>query len=404
MNQYKRIYKGNSLLDFLDSYVVVDIETTGFSPKANEIIEIGAIKVINNKVVDEFNVLINIHSQVPDNIVRLTGITDELLIDSGIEAKEAILLFDNFICDMVLVGHNVNFDINFLYDYFEYYMGKHLSNDFVDTQRIAKGLIKDTYNHKLMTLARKFNIKNENAHRALNDVYVTYELYNHLKYYSEHYTEIRMKEIAPLLKMDHSLMNKKISFKTKLKFLDSNVIRAVLEKLHSKSYFFMSKYADILVVNDTTYKKLQEPLDENDEYMWIFNEWMLNAQRRMKEDHLLLISETDFCNKLGIPIISNTDRNVDENNVLYGKICVFTGTLERMSRKQAEEIVTNIGGIIGKGVTKKTNYLILGNNDYNTAVKNGKSSKYKKAEDLQSKGSDIEIIPEDMFYEFIGED
>ena len=61
---------------------------------------------------------------------------------------------------MVLVGHNVNFDINFLYDYFEYYMGKHLSNDFVDTQRIAKGLIKDTYNYKLMTLARKFNIKN----------------------------------------------------------------------------------------------------------------------------------------------------------------------------------------------------------------------------------------------------
>ena len=160
MNQYKRIYKGNSLLDFLDSYVVVDIETTGFSPKANEIIEIGAIKVINNKVVDEFNVLINIHSQVPDNIVRLTGITNELLLNSGIEAKEAILLFDNFICDMVLVGHNVNFDINFLYDYFEYYMGKHLSNDFVDTQRIAKGLIKDTYNYKLMTLARKFNIKN----------------------------------------------------------------------------------------------------------------------------------------------------------------------------------------------------------------------------------------------------
>lgn len=54
---------------------------------------------------------------------------------------------------------------------------KQLTNDFIDTQRIAKGLIKDTYNHQLKTLARKFDIQNTNAHRALNDVYVTNELY-----------------------------------------------------------------------------------------------------------------------------------------------------------------------------------------------------------------------------------
>lgn len=403
MSQYTREYKGNSLIEFLDNYVVVDIETTGFSPVANEIIEIGALKVVNNEVIDEFNVLIKIESKIPDNIVRLTGITDELLNDSGIDAREAIILFDKFVCDSVLVGHNVNFDVNFLYDYFERYIKKQLTNDFIDTQRIAKGLIKDTYNHQLKTLARKFDIQNTNAHRSLNDVYVTNELYKKLRHYSEHYTEIRMKEIAPLLIMDDLLMNKKISFKTKLKFLDNSVIEAVLTKLNSKPYFFLAKYADILVVNDNTYEKLQKPLDENDQYMRFFNGWMFNAQNRMKENNLIVISESDFCNKLGIPTTFKIDKELDEKNILYGKTCVFTGTLERMSRKQAETIVTSIGGIIGKGVTKKTNYLILGNNDYNAAVKNGKSSKHKKAEELQAKGSEIEIIPEDIFYELIGE-
>lgn len=90
MSQYTREYKGNSLIEFLDNYVVVDIETTGFSPVANEIIEIGALKVVNNEVIDEFNVLIEIESKIPDNIVRLTGITDELLNDSGIDARKQL--------------------------------------------------------------------------------------------------------------------------------------------------------------------------------------------------------------------------------------------------------------------------------------------------------------------------
>ena len=92
MSQYTREYKGNSLIEFLDNYVVVDIETTGFSPVANEIIEIGALKVVNNEVIDEFNVLIKIESKIPDNIVRLTGITDELLNDSGIDAREFLIV------------------------------------------------------------------------------------------------------------------------------------------------------------------------------------------------------------------------------------------------------------------------------------------------------------------------
>ena len=83
------------------------------------------------------------------------------------------------------------------------------------------------------------------------------------------------------------------------------------------------------------------------------------------------------------------------------KLCVFTGTLERMLRKDAMQAVVDLGGQVGNSVTKKTNYLILGNNDYCPLITEGKSSKQKKAESLKLAGNDIEIISEDVFYDMI---
>lgn len=72
-----------------------------------------------------------------------------------------------------------------------------------------------------------------------------------------------------------------------------------------------------------------------------------------------------------------------------------------MPRKNAMQIVADLGGINGDNVTKKTNFLILGNNDYCKSIKDGKSSKQKKAEKLKLSGQDIEIIPESVFYDLI---
>ena len=72
-----------------------------------------------------------------------------------------------------------------------------------------------------------------------------------------------------------------------------------------------------------------------------------------------------------------------------------------MIRKEAMQIVVNSGGKIGNTVTKKTNYLILGNNTYCTLIKDGKSNKQKKAEKLKLDGQDIEILSEDVFYDMI---
>lgn len=99
--------------------------------------------------------------------------------------------------------------------------------------------------------------------------------------------------------------------------------------------------------------------------------------------------------------ISTGKTEFDESHPLYGKIVVFTGTLEKMARKDAMQIVADLGGIPADSITKKTNFLVLGNNDYCKTIKNGKSSKQKKAEKLRLEGADLEVLPESVFYDLV---
>lgn len=104
---------------------------------------------------------------------------------------------------------------------------------------------------------------------------------------------------------------------------------------------------------------------------------------------------------IDINSIVPTEVEIDEDNFFYNRHVVFTGKLERMLRKDAMQIIVNLGGILDKNVIKSTNYLILGNNDYNAILKGGKSSKHKKAEKLKLEGQDIEIIDEFTFYNLL---
>lgn len=175
-----REFKGKSLDNLVDDYVLVDIETTGLSPQRDDIIEIGAIKVKNNEIVDTYTSLINIKRNVPSYITKLTGITTEMIFTEGKASKEVLQSFMDFAGDNIIVGHNVNFDINFLYDKCEKYLNTYLSNDFIDTMKIAKRLV-DTPNYKLGTLAEYFEVDYNGAHRGLKDVEITYEVYNKLR-------------------------------------------------------------------------------------------------------------------------------------------------------------------------------------------------------------------------------
>lgn len=172
--------KGKNITKFIDNYVLVDIETTGLSPIYDDIIEIGAIKVKNNQMIDSYNQLIKIDRNLPEMITELTGITDEML-KTGKLPQIVLEEFVEFVKDDVIIGHNVNFDLGFLQNKCKKYLGYNLSNDYIDTLFLARRLVPNSINHKLGTLAKLFNISYEGAHRGLKDVEITYELYNKLR-------------------------------------------------------------------------------------------------------------------------------------------------------------------------------------------------------------------------------
>lgn len=99
-------------------------------------------------------------------------------------------------------------------------------------------------------------------------------------------------------------------------------------------------------------------------------------------------------------ITAHDDANA-HSDFLAGQTIVFTGTLERMLRSEAMQIVADLGGINGDTVTKSTNYLVLGNNDYCKSIKDGKSNKQKKAEKYILAGADLQIISESVFYDML---
>lgn len=172
--------KSKKALNFVDDYVLVDIETTGLSPINDEIIEIGAIKVKENKIVDEYNELIKINRRLSPFITNLTGITDAML-KNGKLPNVVFKEFVDFIEDDVIIGHNVNFDYGFLCDKCKKYINYNLENERIDTMYLAKKLVPNSINYKLGTLAKYFNVSYQGAHRGLKDVEITYEVYNHLR-------------------------------------------------------------------------------------------------------------------------------------------------------------------------------------------------------------------------------
>jgi len=179
-----RDYKGNSIIEFPDDYVIIDIETTGLSPKNNEIIEIGAVKVCNNQIASIFQSLIRPKTPINDYISNLTGITNEMVVDTC-SVSEVLDSFISFAEGNILIGHNINFDINFLYDHCVVHLGHDFKNDFIDIMGLLRKKQILVKNHKLMTLCEKCAIQNTNTHRALSDCLATNNLYQYLKLQKE---------------------------------------------------------------------------------------------------------------------------------------------------------------------------------------------------------------------------
>ena len=165
----------------LDTYIVVDIETTGFSQRHDEIIEIAAVKVIDNQIADSFTKLIKSITPIPLKVQQLTKITSEMLIADGEEIKDVLYQFKEFIGDRALLGHNINFDMGFINSNFLKYYGDVIHNDYFDTLPFIKEVLPDLSNHKLQYIAYCLNTSPESKHRALGDCITLNNCYQKLK-------------------------------------------------------------------------------------------------------------------------------------------------------------------------------------------------------------------------------
>lgn len=301
--------KGSNLFEFPESFVVIDLETTGFSPSVDQILEFGAIKYQNGKIVDSYSSLVKYEggSLIDEFITELTGITRDM-IKAAPYVFDILPQFIDFIGDSIVIGHNTNFDINFIYDESIRLLGKTFNNNFVDTMRLSRRLHPEEKHHRLSDLADRYSITTDGEHRALSDCKTTLACY---------------------------------------------------KSIHDEA---ISKYGSI-----EQFIKEARPLNRG-------------------------VKASDI-------IADKSKENFD--CIFHDKVCVITGKLDKYTRKEAMQLIADIGGINADGITKKTNFLVLGNMDYCNNIKEGKSNKLKKAEEMKLKGYDIEIIPEDVFYEMI---
>ena len=157
-------------------YCVLDIETTGVSFRTEKITEIAAVKIKNGEKVAEFSTFVNPEIPIPEHIVKITNITDEMVKDA--ETIDKVMpKFLEFIGNDVLVAHNAGFDIGFL-RYNAENLGMKLENVYIDTLSLSRALFSEFKKHKLGIIAEKLGIQVDVAHRALDDVITLIKVFN----------------------------------------------------------------------------------------------------------------------------------------------------------------------------------------------------------------------------------
>ena len=156
-------------------FVVFDIETTGFSPMNNRIIEIGAVKVSAGQIVDRYSTFVNPDVPIPFEIEKLTGINDEMVMGSPM--IDVILPQFLTFCDgCVMVAHNANFDMSFIIENARR-QGLNTEFTYVDTLAVARVLLPNQAKHTLDAVAKTLNVSLENHHRAVDDAEATAHIF-----------------------------------------------------------------------------------------------------------------------------------------------------------------------------------------------------------------------------------
>ncbi|MGL4768924.1 MAG: PolC-type DNA polymerase III [Mycoplasmoidaceae bacterium] len=246
------------------SYVVFDIETTGLYPFLDEIIEFGAIKYENEKIVDEIQFFINPKVNIPQKISQLTGIRDDM-VKTGLEIKKALKMIKDFFGKSILIAHNgISFDINFINSKLEKYSLGKVDNPLIDTMVLSRSLNKFK-SHSLGSLCRKYKIEYNDitAHRADFDAKVLLDVWKIL------IDQLLENKIDNLLNINNNIVNESLINKTRpylanfhclnqlgIKEMYQIISKSLTDNLHDYPYLlekdFLNSTKNLLFSNSPT--------------------------------------------------------------------------------------------------------------------------------------------------------
>ena len=167
VNDLVSAVKGSDNTQFDGEFIVFDVETTGLQPATDRLTEIGAVRVKNGEITEEFDTFVNPKIPIPKKITELTGISDAMVADAPDENK-ALKMFIDFCGDCTLIAHNADFDMSFINSASARNSIKY-NPTYIDTVPMARSLLPDLKNHKLDTVANALKLPEFNHHRACDD-------------------------------------------------------------------------------------------------------------------------------------------------------------------------------------------------------------------------------------------
>lgn len=381
----KREFKGRAFERFTSDYTVIDLETTGKNNLSAEIIEIGAIKIRDNKVVDEFASLVFPKCHIPSEATAINHISDDMVLGAPV-VEEIIDDFLSFVGDDIVVGYNnAGFDMNIIYDKCINFRKKPFRNDYIDVYHAVSRTLKQLKDKKLETACRYYNLDIEGEHRALKDCYLTKSVYEQL--YKEYGDEA-------FKKSDSCKRGNKYTTETLLNRELSNIIKHVLEDgivSEEEAYsiwFWAEEHSELSghypydrvfdtmcniledgVVSKEELNTLKEVLEEVNDPVNVYKE-------NIKDDNLLSL----FAEK---------------------RICL-TGEFDYGDKEDVEKVILSVGGILEKTVTKKTDIVLVGNKGSIAWKNDTYGTKVQKAIEYNNSGCSIKIIREEQIISSLG--
>ncbi len=362
-------------ISFPSTYCVIDIETSGLNTRYAEIIELSAIKVVNNRVVQEFSTLVKPRNLIDPASTSVNGITNKMVQNAPL-IQTALKNFLQFIGNNLLLGYNITtFDLPIIRRVAHETLGIKLSYKYIDVLHIANDRLQFLPNRKLSTVAAYFTVDTTGSHRALSDCYITKACYEKLVS-----NAIPQPSSAPKAPHKYKTVN--------------NAQTTALQALHS---FLLGITADNILTSDEVYSLKK----------WMDNNAILSGQypfdrvfsviNKSLEDGILEQHELDEMLLLFKRWTSPLDElvcNVAITNINGLSICL-TGDFSYAPRPAIEELIKSSGGLYKSSVSGVTDYLVVGNLGSPDWSCGNYGGKIKKALELQDAGKKVQIINEE---------